>query len=113
VLLPHLQEESGGFQAIEKDCGGDCPLMKRRGFFAALLGPLVVPWAKPTEFITLMGPFPGPGGYTPTHAASKKRIALQVRANALMNQMVDNITLKSDPEIAPAYCWMRKDETQG
>lgn len=65
--------------------------MNRRGFFAAILAPLVVPWRKyPPEYITVMGPFPGPGV---PRCSIRPVFMTQHQLNALYNQRIDNITL--------------------
>lgn len=64
--------------------------MNRRGFFTAVLAPMLVPWNKyPQEYITVMGPFEPfwpRSGYLPSDE-------IQRRMNELYNQRIDNITL--------------------
>ena len=68
--------------------------MNRRGFFAAMMAPIVVPWRTCPGILESQVV----KGWTLKYDASNKRIALQTKHNALMNQMVDNITLGSLPE---------------
>ena len=59
--------------------------MNRRGFFAAVLAPLVVPW-KPKEYVHYVSP------WMPWPRSSQIRL-LQQRYNAHFNAMIDNIYL--------------------
>ena len=58
--------------------------MNRRGFFAAVLAPLVVPW-RPSKSLWW------PSSFWPIQWCS--RAELQRRLNQLYNQRIDNITL--------------------
>jgi len=71
--------------------------MNRRGFFAALLAPLVVPW-RPTRPLIWEGSTVAKWAYWPRRFDHALNLETNRRMNELYNQRIDNITLGCLPD---------------